>query len=256
MNRFNEVTNLCSFSIFSRNMLSSRCLIQVRYLQKQKKTIFSSLPSFGSKPSKEFGFSHVVQIGDPVLREVAEEVPKDMIKSEEIKNVISSLRNVVDLYNGVGMAAPQIGVPLKIICVQYTNQQMMFHSQEYLASRGVEPIPQRILINPKMTVLDEEILTFRESCCSMHAFSALVPRYKSIQVRAYNENAEPISWTLKNWPARILQHEIDHLDGKLFVDYMNVKSLSFDYWKHINKRGGDVTVSYRGINHYKDKAVI
>ena len=71
--------------------------------------------------------------------------------------------------------------------------------------------PQTILINPSFKVLDKTQLIFREGCRSIHGYGAFVPRYKTIQVEAYNENGDPITHVVHNWTARIFQHEIDSL---------------------------------------------
>ena len=155
-------------------------------------------------------------------------------------------------YEGLGLAAPQIGVPLRILCVQHTKEQMSYTSERFNTERGYELIPQRILINPTLTILDQESVTYRESCISIHGYSALVPRSKSILVKAYNENGEFFEWALKDWPARILQHEIDHLNGELFIDKMVSESFSFDYWRAVNNRNGNFSLSYGGMESYKN----
>ena len=112
---------------------------------------------------------------------------------------------------------------------------------------GIESFPQRILINPTLKIVDESTISFREGCCSMHGFSAIVPRYKEILVTYQNEKGEKIAWRAKNWTARILQHEIDHLYGKIFLDNMVKASLEFNYWKQVNDRNGDFKLSFQGM---------
>ena len=81
----------------------------------------------------------------------------------------------------------------------------------------MEPISKRILINPSFKVSDDTMIKEREGCCSMHGFSAIVPRSKEIVVSFLSEDGKQIVWRAKDWTARILQHEIEHLEGKVFI---------------------------------------
>ena len=196
---------------------------------------------------KYVGYLHFVQLGDPILRQKAEEVPIDQINSQEIQSVIKTLRTVINNYNACGVAAPQIGVPYRIICVQYTEKQFYHTYQGPNDERGIAVIPQTILINPSFKVLDKTQLIFREGCRSIHGYGAFVPRYKTIQVEAYNENGDPITHVVHNWTARIFQHEIDHLDGSLYIDKMLPDTFEFEYWENVNHYKGDFELYYGGI---------
>ena len=111
----------------------------------------------------------------------------------------------------------------------------------------MEQIKKRILINPSFNVTNEVLISEREGCCSMHGFSAMVPRHKEIAVRFLTEDGETILWRAKNWTARILQHEIEHLDGKLYIDKMVNDTLMFNYWKSVNQRSGQFALSFGGM---------
>ena len=191
--------------------------------------------------------NHIVQIGDPILRKSAKEVPKDMLNHPLVKETIKELKNVIDKYDAIGLSAPQIGIDLKITCVQMTKKQINSWDEETIKTRQMEPIKKRILINPSYKVTNEDLIIDREGCCSMHGFSAVVPRHKEITVKFLSEDGEIIVWRAKNWTARILQHEIEHLDGKLFIDKMATDTLMFNYWKSVNNRSGNFQISFGGM---------
>ncbi|GAB6027338.1 hypothetical protein CHUAL_001616 [Chamberlinius hualienensis] len=182
--------------------------------------------------------NHVCQVGDPVLRIKADEVELQSIKNKEIKQVISCMKDVMKHYKVVGIAAPQIGVPLRIIAVEFSNKIMDGFSEEIRKNREMEVCKQRFIINPSIQTIDATPVTFDEGCVSINGFSAYVTRHREILVSGYNEEAEPINWQVKGWLARILQHECDHLDGHLITDKMDPKSFQFDYWYVVNTTGG------------------
>ena len=86
----------------------------------------------------------------------------------------------------------------------------------------------------------------------MNEYSAMVTRYKEVVVSGYNENGEFITWNAKDWNARIVQHEMDHLEGKIFIDKMqSPESLEFNYWSMVNNRGGNFRLSFGGVPGWK-----
>ena len=111
--------------------------------------------------------------------------------------------------------------------------------------------PRTILINPEMIVVDKTELTHREGSCSIFGYNAMVPRFKSICVKAYDEKAEPITLTFHNWSARIVQQGIDHLNGELYIDKMKPKTLEFDYWDRVNYQDGQFTLDLSPLSKMK-----
>lgn len=103
----------------------------------------------------------------------------------------------------------------------------------------------KVFINPTIEVKDFKKVVFPEACESLRGLSALVPRYKSVQVKGYDYDGSPTEWEAVGWAARIVQHEIDHLNGKIYTDIMDCKTLQNDHWKTINQRGGDYRVPYK-----------
>uniref|UniRef100_A0AAV2L2L9 Peptide deformylase n=1 Tax=Knipowitschia caucasica TaxID=637954 RepID=A0AAV2L2L9_KNICA len=101
--------------------------------------------------------------------------------------------------------------------------------------RGVSVLPLRVFVNPQMRVLDGRTVVFQEACESISGFSAAVPRYLSVEVSGLNEKAESVTWKTSGWAARILQHEMDHLDGVLYIDRMDSKSFININWPAYNE---------------------
>jgi len=111
---------------------------------------------------------------------------------------------------------------------------------ERLAERERSPVPFRVLVNPTLTVLDDAPRLFFEGCLSLAGFVALTPRSAAVRVDALDERGEPVIVEARGWYARILQHEIDHLDGRLYVDAM--LSRSFMGSSALARRWGDTPI--------------
>ena len=124
---------------------------QSRNLMKKPKSMFPSRRSQSVLPP----YTHITQIGDPVLRLQCDPLdPKD-IQSKEIQSVVSSMKFTLKRYDCVGVSAPQVGVPAQIMMVQFTASQLKFWSEDIQNKREMEVIPHRILINPKLQILDK-----------------------------------------------------------------------------------------------------
>jgi peptide deformylase len=168
----------------------------------------------------------IMQMGEPVLREMARELSKDEILSDEIQQLIAHMRDTMHDAPGVGLAAPQIGQSLQLIVIEDRSEYHAQLSPEQLAERERVPVPFQVIINPKLTILKGDSRTFFEGCLSFSGFVGLVPRAQQVQVECLNERAEPVTITAHGWYARILQHEVDHLHGKICIDRMHTRSLS------------------------------
>lgn len=137
---------------------------------------------------------------------------------------------------GVGLAAPQIGLPLQLAVLEDKAEYQRDIAPEVLAERGRAAVPFQVVINPKITLGDGTPLEFFEGCLSFSGFSALVPRAPHVRVECLDHNGEPAVIEASGWHARILQHEIDHLNGTLYIDRMRSRSLTTldnfsRYWK-------------------------
>ena len=166
----------------------------------------------------------IVQAGELVLRETARPLSDDEIRSDRIQQLIELMRETMRDAPGVGLAAPQIGESLQLIVIEDRAEYHQALSPERLAEREREPVPFHVLANPVLTPLDESPRLFIEGCLSLTGFVALTPRHAAVRVTGLNERAEPVSIDAHGWYARILQHEIDHLHGRLYLDRMLTRS--------------------------------
>lgn len=167
----------------------------------------------------------IVQVGDPVLRRKARPLTPDEIRSDAVQQLIHLMRETMRDAPGVGLAAPQIGLPLQLAVLEDREELLQGMDAAALAERERTPVPFTVVINPTIS-LDEPGVEFFEGCLSFSGYSALVPRARRVRVECLNENAEPTVIEASGWHARILQHEIDHLNGTVYIDRMLTRSLT------------------------------
>lgn len=115
---------------------------------------------------------------------------------------------------------------------------------EVWKAKEMQLLPLTVFINPEIEILDHKKVVFEESCASIVGFAAEVARNYSVKVKAFNENGELTEHLFTGWTARIAQHEYDHLQGILFTDIMNRKSLRNTNWQSVNSHGGRLSVPY------------
>lgn len=168
----------------------------------------------------------LVQVGEPVLRIAAEPLTKKEINSHEISRLIEDMRDTLQDAPGVGLAAPQVGVPLQLAIIEDLPEYSKDIDSEQLAARERVPVPFHVIINPKLTPLGKGQVEFFEGCLSLDGFTAIVPRYRRVRVRCLDEQGQARIIEASGWYARILQHEIDHLNGTLYIDRMRSRSFA------------------------------
>ena len=168
----------------------------------------------------------IVQAGDPVLRKQSRPLTKDEISSPSIQLLIDLMRNTMREAPGVGLAAPQIGKSLQLAVIEDREEYLTRLSADELAETQRAAIPFHVIINPKLTVLDKSSAKFFEGCLSVTGFQAIVDRALSVRVECLNERGEEVTIKAQGWYARILQHEIDHLNGTLYIDRMKTRTLT------------------------------
>jgi peptide deformylase len=168
----------------------------------------------------------IVQAGDPVLRRRARELTPEEISSPEVKSLVLLMRDTMRDTPGVGLAAPQVGVGLRVVVVEDRAGYQASLSAEELAARERKPADFHVLINPRLVVEDPTPVEFHEGCLSVSGYSALVSRARGVRVEALDESGAPVSISARGWYARILQHEVDHLDGALYLDRMETRSFT------------------------------
>jgi peptide deformylase len=170
----------------------------------------------------------IVQVGDPVLRQTARPLSTDEIQSPAIQQLVELMRETMRDAPGVGLAAPQVGESIQLVVIEDRAEYQQTVPPERLAERERAPVPFHVIANPVLTVLDEQPRLFFEGCLSIAGFGALTPRHAAVRVSGLNERAEPVQIEARGWYARILQHEIDHLNGRLYIDTMLSHSFMTD----------------------------
>jgi peptide deformylase len=176
----------------------------------------------------------IASVGESVLRSEAKSLTLEEISSARIRDLIEHMRETLSDAPGVGLAAPQIGEPVQLAIVEDKSEYQANLTKAELAERGRRPISFHVLINPEIQFLSSPEVAFFEGCLSLPGFLAMVPRAGKVSVKALNQFGEPVHIAAEGWYARILQHEIDHLKGTLYIDLMWSRSFcSLDnYNKH------------------------
>lgn len=167
----------------------------------------------------------IIEVGEPVLREQARLLTNDEILSQEIQDLIQAMKAEMYAAPGVGLAAPQIGLPLQLIVIEDKAEYHIQWTPEQLKERERVAIPFHVIINPVLYIEEKEKAEFFEGCLSVPNFVGVVPRAKAVRVECLNEHAQPIVIYAKGWYARILQHEVDHLKGILYIDRVRSRTL-------------------------------
>jgi peptide deformylase len=168
----------------------------------------------------------IVQIGDPVLRARAREVRVEDLGTAALQELVTTMTAVMREAPGVGLAAPQIGVPLRVIVLEDPEAYQARISAADRAERERVPFSLRVLVNPVLRMVGDTRATFYEGCLSVNGYVALVERHREVEVSGLDATGAKVAWRVAGWPARILQHEVDHLDGTLYVDRMLTRSFA------------------------------
>jgi peptide deformylase len=178
----------------------------------------------------------IMQTGEPVLREEARLLAPQEILSERTQRLIDDMRDAMRDAPGVGLAAPQVGLPLQLAVIEDREDLLKAFSPEDLAERERRPVPFHVIVNPVILYSSDDKRNFYEGCLSLPGFSAVVPRARTIRVEYLDERAEPQFVQASGWYARILQHEIDHLRGALYIDRMLARTFTtLDNWTRLHK---------------------
>jgi peptide deformylase len=166
----------------------------------------------------------LLQAGEPVLRVPAQPLSMETITSRDISRLIEDMRETLQDAPGVGLAAPQVGVPLQLAIIEDRPEYSKDIAPEVLAERERVPVPFHVIINPVLKPIGKTQVEFFEGCLSVEGFTALVPRYRQVHVTCLDELGQKRTIEASGWYARILQHEVDHLNGTLYIDRMRSRS--------------------------------
>ena len=144
-------------------------------------------------------------MGHPLLRQVAE--PVAVFDAAQMNELLADMEDTMRALNGAGIAAPQIGVSLRVV---------IFEMQENPRYPHVAPIPFTVLINPRLEPLGDEMEEGWEGCLSVPGLRGVVPRYRRLRYSGLDAQGQSFESTVEGFHARVVQHEVDHLDGILF----------------------------------------
>ena len=147
----------------------------------------------------------VLRMGDPLLLRRSEEISD--FGTPELQALLQDMRDTMAHLNGAGLAAPQIGVGLRVV---------IFGVKSNPRYPGIEEVPDTVLINPVLTPLAEEIEEGWEGCLSVPGMRGWVPRWRRLRYRGVDELGKPFEREVEGFHARVVQHEVDHLDGVLY----------------------------------------
>lgn len=153
----------------------------------------------------------VARLGHPVLRQPAEPVPVDQICSPEIQRLIDDMIETMREYDGAGLAGNQVHARKRIAVIEVLGNPRYPDAPH---------IPLMVVINPVVTPMTEEMEDGWEGCLSVPDMRGQVPRYRAVRLACYDRDGQPIDLIAKDFFARVIQHETDHLDGIVYLDRM------------------------------------
>ena len=167
------------------------------------------------------GHELILKMGNPILREVSKPLLKEEIVSDQSKNLVKKMWEVMEQAGGIGLAAPQIGVLKQLAVIRLDS-----NSERY---ENIEDSEEFVIFNPKLEVLDETKQGFWEGCLSVPGLRGYVERPRKLKINYLNEKAEEKEVIVEDFLATVFQHELDHLFGFLYVDRLkSVKDLIFE----------------------------
>ena len=150
----------------------------------------------------------VAQMGHPVLRQVAAAIHTDHILSDPVQSLIADMQDTIYEYDGLGLAAPQVHYSVRLLLLTVLEEM-------------------RVVINPVITPLTDELMRTYEGCLSVEGMRAAVERCARVRLSAWGEDGKPFELELEGMDAVVVQHECDHLDGVLYIDRCETQTLAF-----------------------------
>jgi peptide deformylase len=168
----------------------------------------------------------IARIGHPVVRQAARPLTADEIGSAEVQRLIDDMQETMYDYEGVGVAAPQVHVGLRLAVLEVPASD----------DRARSAVPFTVLVNPVVKPLGKKLVTAYEGCLSVPDLRGPVPRHERIELRALDREGKPFEIEASGFHARVIQHECDHLDGGVYLDRMtNLRHLAFlkEFEEHV-----------------------
>jgi len=160
-------------------------------------------------------------MGHPLLREVARPLGAEELDSPELQVLLADMVDTLHDYGGIGLAAPQIGEPLRLAIIEIDGGPTRYGE--------LAPLPLTVFVNPLIEVLDPATAGYWEGCLSVPGLRGFVERPQHVRIQYTNLVGTQEVMELKGFPATVFQHEFDHLDGKLFIDRIqDTRLLAFE----------------------------
>jgi peptide deformylase len=161
----------------------------------------------------------VARLGHPVLRKATERITASELGSQTVQRLIDDMIVTMKEYDGVGLAADQVHESKQIAVLEVAGNPRYPDKPD---------VPLTVLVNPKVTPLSEDTEEDWEGCLSIPDMRGRVPRYKTIRVEAWDRNGKALNFVAQDFHARVIQHEYDHLNGRVYLDRMrDLSTLSF-----------------------------
>jgi peptide deformylase len=164
------------------------------------------------------GILKVARIGHPAIRTPARPLTPEEIASPALQKVIDDMIDTMKDYDGVGLAAPQVHLDLQLAVIEVPGED----------ERTEDGVPLTVLVNPRVKRVGEDLVQGWEGCLSIPELRGIVPRAKRVLLKALDRNGQPFEIETGGFFARVIQHECDHLDGRVYLDRMpHMKSLTY-----------------------------
>jgi len=171
----------------------------------------------------------IARLGHPIIRDQAEPVSKEQLQTPEIQNLIDSMIETMRDANGVGIAAPQVHSPKRMIIIEVSPDNPRYPQQG--------SIPLTVIVNPIIVSQSDNYEQGWEGCLSVPDLRGKVPRSTHLKVSGLDRDGNPLQFEAEGFFARVIQHEVDHLEGKVYLDRLpDMSTLTFlreyeKYWK-------------------------
>lgn len=179
----------------------------------------------------------VLRMGHPVLRQLARPVTPEELRSERLRLLVADMIDTLKDYGGIGLAAPQVGESLRLALIDIPDGMTRYTQ--------TEPMPLTVFVNPTIEVVDETVEGYWEGCLSIPGLRGYVERPQGVRVRYTDLEGETHALELGGFLATVFQHELDHLDGTLYVDRVqDSRLLAFDqeFERYLAPQHGGATV--------------
>jgi peptide deformylase len=173
----------------------------------------------------------ILKMGNPLLRNLSEDVTEDEVQTKEFKKLLRDMFETMKHADGVGLAAPQIGVLKKILVIGSEEDPTRY--------KGAPLVPSQIIINPIIEPLTQEVDGYWEGCLSVPGMRGFVERANKIRLTWKDEKFNTLSEEISGFRAIVLQHECDHLNGILYVDRLKSSKL-FGFNEEVDSAGKDL----------------